>query len=95
MFPTHFVPTVFVGDIAVWSEKARLRVNETPDKIILFIHVSNSMQRSIILQDIIVVLPAYRDMFPEVIFSFSVIIVIGSEKMCLIVHGSKLQLYLL
>ena len=30
----------FAGAVAVWSEKNRLHLSETPDKIILYIHVS-------------------------------------------------------
>ena len=33
-------PTAFAGSIDVWSEGNRLHLSETPDKIILYIHVS-------------------------------------------------------
>ena len=34
------VLTAFVASILVWSEKERLHLNETADRVILFIHVS-------------------------------------------------------
>ena len=35
-------PAAFAGAIAVWGEEDRLHLSETPDRVILFIHVSLS-----------------------------------------------------